>query len=38
LERANQTHLDGVRAMLEAAQLPKNLWAEVINHHVWIRN
>ena len=23
---------------MEAAQLPKNLWAEAVNHHVWIRN
>ena len=38
LERANRTHLDGARAMMEDAKLPKSLWAEAINHHVWIRN
>ena len=38
VERANRTHLDGARAMLEAAKLPKSLWAEAISHHVWIRN
>ena len=37
-ERANCTLLDGARAMLEASKLPGNLWAEAINHHVWIRN
>jgi hypothetical protein len=24
--------------MMEAAGLPKNLWAEAVRHHVWIRN
>jgi hypothetical protein len=24
--------------MMEAAKLPKNLWAEAVSHHVWIRN
>jgi hypothetical protein len=24
--------------MIDAAGLPKNLWAEVVCHHVWIRN
>jgi hypothetical protein len=38
LERANRTHLDGARAMLEAAKLPKSLWAEAVSHHVWLRN
>ena len=38
VERANRTHLDGARAMMETAKLPKNLWAEAINYHVWIRN
>ena len=37
-ERANRTHLDGARAMLEGAKLPRNLWAEAINHNVWLRN
>ena len=37
-ECANRTHLDGARAMLESSKLPKNLWAEAISHHVWIRN
>ena len=38
VEQANQTHLDGARAMMEVAKLPKNLWAEAISHHVWICN
>src|SRR6202522_300616 len=38
VERANRTHLDGARAMMEAAKLPNYLWAEAVNHHVWIRN
>ena len=38
VERENRTHLDGARAMMEAAKLPKNLWAEAINYHVWIHN
>ena len=37
-ERANRTHLDGARAMMEEAKLPRTLWAEAINYHVWIRN
>ena len=37
-ERANRTHLDGARAMLEGAKLPKYLWAEAVSHHVWLRN
>ena len=37
-ERANRTHLDGAKAMLESSKLPKSLWAEAISHHVWIRN
>ena len=37
-ERANRTHLDGARAMLDESQLPKSLWAEAVSHHVWIRN
>ena len=37
-EHANRTHLDGARAMLYESKLPKNLWAEAISHHVWIRN
>jgi hypothetical protein len=37
-ERANRTHVEGARAMMEAAGLPKNLWAEAVRHHVWIRN
>ena len=34
----NRTHLDGARAMMEAAKLPKNLCAEAVNYHIWIRN
>ena len=37
-ERANRTHLDGARAMLDGSNLPDNLWAEAVNYHVWIRN
>ena len=37
-ERANWTHLDGARAMLESSKLLKSLWAEAISHHVWICN
>jgi hypothetical protein len=37
-EHANHTHLDGARAMLDDLNLPKSLWVEAINHHVWIRN
>ena len=37
-ECTNRTHLDGARAMLDEANLPDHLWAEAINHHVWIRN
>ena len=37
-ERANRTHMDGARAMLDESGLPKNLWAEAVSHHVWIRN
>ena len=37
-ERANRTHLDGARAMMEDANLPKNLWGEALLYHVWIRN
>src|ERR1700678_160214 len=37
-ERANRTHLDGARAMMEDAKLPKSLWAEAILYHVWLRN
>ena len=35
---ANCTLLDGTRAMLKASKLSSNLWAEAINHHIWIRN
>ena len=38
VEWANRTHLDGARAMMEVAKLPKNLWVEAVSHHVWIRN
>ena len=24
--------------MLKESKLPKNLWAEAVNYHVWIRN
>jgi hypothetical protein len=37
-ECANRTLLDGARAMLDDSGLPKNLWAEAVSHHVWIRN
>ena len=37
-ERANQTHMEGAQAMMDAAGLPKNLWMEAVQHHVWIRN
>jgi gag-polypeptide of LTR copia-type/GAG-pre-integrase domain len=37
-ERANRTHIEGAQAMMEAAGLLKNLWAEAVRHHVWIRN
>ena len=33
-EHANRTHIEGAQAMMEAAKLLKNLWAEVIHHHI----
>ena len=38
VERANRTHMEGACAMMEAAELPKNLWGEAVCHHVWIQN
>jgi hypothetical protein len=37
-EALNRRLLERVRAMLHAAQLPKNLWAEAIQHAVWLKN
>ena len=37
-ECANHTLSDGARARLDESKLPKYLWAEAVNHHVWIRN
>jgi transposase InsO family protein len=37
-ERANRTHISGARAMLIQAKLPGYLWAEAVNHSVWLRN
>jgi hypothetical protein len=38
VKRANRTHMEGARVMMEAAGLPKHLWAEAVRHHVWIWN
>ena len=35
-KRANRTHISGMRAMLIQFQLPKFLWAEAVNHSVWL--
>jgi hypothetical protein len=37
-ESANRTHISGARAMLIQAKLPKFLWAEAVDHSVWLRN
>jgi hypothetical protein len=37
-ERMNRTKVELARAMLIDAKLPKFLWAEAMNHAVWIRN
>ena len=37
-ERANRTHISAARAMLIQAKLPGYLWAEAVNHSVWLRN
>ena len=37
-ESLNRRLLERVRAMLHAADLPKNLWGEAINHAVWLKN
>jgi hypothetical protein len=37
-ERLNRTLLEHARAMLLAAQLPRNLWPETIHHAVWLKN
>jgi transposase InsO family protein len=37
-ERLNRTLLEKVRAMLHAADLPKNLWGEALKHAVWLKN
>ncbi len=37
-ESLNHRLLERVRAMLHQADLPKNLWAEVINFAVWLKN
>src|SRR6266550_3277062 len=37
-ERANRVIVEGARAMLLAAKLPKPLWAEAASHFVWLRN
>ena len=37
-KRLNHTHLEHARAMLLTAQLPKNLWPEMIHHSIWLKN
>jgi transposase InsO family protein len=37
-ERLNRTLLEKVRAMLHAANLPRNLWGEALKHAVWLKN
>ena len=36
-KRLNHTLLEHARAMLLTAQLPKNLWLEMIHHTVWLK-
>ena len=37
-ESLNRRLLERVRAMLHQSRLPKNLWAEAVQHAVWIKN
>jgi len=37
-ERMNRTLVEGARAMLHGAGLPKNLWAEAINTKCYVVN
>jgi transposase InsO family protein len=37
-ESLNRRLFDRVRAMLHQADLPKNLWAEVVRYAVWLKN
>jgi len=37
-ERRNRTHIEGTRTMLKDSELGKDLWAEAISTHVYIRN
>jgi hypothetical protein len=37
-EALNRQILEHVRAMLHQSGLPKNLWAEAVQHAVWIKN
>jgi hypothetical protein len=37
-EALNRRLLERVRAMLHQSRLPKNLWAEAVQHAVWIKN
>src|SRR5882724_4875498 len=37
-ERRNRTHIEGTRTMLKDSELGKDLWAEAIATHVYIRN
>jgi hypothetical protein len=37
-ECANRIHISGAQAMLIQAKLPGFLWAEAVNHSVWLRN
>jgi hypothetical protein len=36
VEWGNRTHLNGARAMMIAAGLPRFLWAEAVCHNVWL--
>jgi Reverse transcriptase (RNA-dependent DNA polymerase)/gag-polypeptide of LTR copia-type/Zinc knuckle len=38
VERWNRTKIELARAMLVASGLPKNLWAEAVNHATWLKN
>ena len=37
-ESLNRHIFECVHAMLHAAELPKNLWDEAVNHAVWLKN
>ena len=37
-ESLNRRIFERVCAMLHAAELPKNLWGEAVNHAVWLKN